>query len=42
MATWIKARADDLYERDLYAWSRTQADLLRARRFAELDPELCG
>jgi hypothetical protein len=37
MATRIKARADDLYEQDLYAWSKAQADLLRARRFAELD-----
>ena len=39
MATRIKARADDLYEQDLYAWSRAQADLLRAGRFAELDLE---
>jgi hypothetical protein len=37
MATRIKARPDVLYERDLYAWSRAQADLLRAGRFAELD-----
>ena len=34
MATRIKARADDLYEQDLYAWARAQADLLRAGRFA--------
>ena len=39
MATRIKTRADDLYEQDLYAWSRAQADLLRAGRFAELDLE---
>jgi hypothetical protein len=39
MATRIKARADNLYEQDLYAWSRAQADLLRAGRFAELDLE---
>ena len=39
MATRIKARADDLYEQDLYAWARAQADLLRAGRFAELDLE---
>ena len=39
MATRIKARADDLYQRDLYAWSRAQADLLRTGRFAELDLE---
>ena len=39
MATRIKTRADNLYEQDLYAWSRAQADLLRAGRFAELDLE---
>ena len=39
MATQIKARTSDLYERDLYAWSKAQADLLRAGRFAELDLE---
>jgi Domain of unknown function DUF29 len=39
MATRFKARADDLYEQDLYAWARVQADLLRAERFAELDLE---
>jgi hypothetical protein len=39
MATRFKSRADDLYEQDLYAWSRVQADLLRAGRFAELDLE---
>jgi hypothetical protein len=39
MATRIKAKADNLYEQDLYAWSRAQADLLRAGRFAELDLE---
>jgi Domain of unknown function DUF29 len=39
MATRIKSRADNLYEQDLYAWSRAQADLLRAARFAELDLE---
>ena len=37
MATRVKGRADDLYEQDLYAWSRAQAGLLRAGRFAELD-----
>lgn len=37
MATQVKARTRELYEQDLYAWSKTQADLLRARRFAELD-----
>jgi Domain of unknown function DUF29 len=39
MATRIKTRPDNLYEQDLYAWSRAQADLLRAGRFAELDLE---
>jgi hypothetical protein len=39
MATRIRARADNLYEQDLYAWSRAQADLLRAGRFGELDLE---
>jgi hypothetical protein len=28
-----------LYEEDLYAWSEAQAELLRRRRFAELDLE---
>ena len=37
MATRIRARADNLYEQDVYAWSRAQADLLRARRCAELE-----
>lgn len=37
MATRLKARASDLYEKDIYAWSKAQADLLRAGRFAELD-----
>jgi hypothetical protein len=37
MATQVKARTRELYGQDLYAWSKTQADLLRARRFAELD-----
>jgi hypothetical protein len=35
--TRIKSRSD-LHTDDLYAWSRTQADLLRAGHFAELDP----
>ena len=29
--------ATDLYETDLYAWGQSQADLLRERRFDELD-----
>ena len=39
MAVQIKARSSDLYERDLHAWSEVQADLLRRRRFAEVDLE---
>lgn len=39
MATRIKTGVGDLYEQDLYAWSKAQADLLRAGRFAELDLE---
>ena len=39
MAVQVKARVSDLYEQDIYAWSEVQADLLRRRRFAELDLE---
>lgn len=39
MATRVKVPTSDLYEQDVYAWSAAQADLLRARRFAELDLE---
>ena len=39
MATRIKARTPALYERDLYAWSKAQVDLLRAGRLADLDLE---
>jgi Domain of unknown function DUF29 len=39
MATRLKAKASDLYEQDIYAWSKEQADLLRARRFEDLDLE---
>jgi hypothetical protein len=39
MATRLKAKASDLYEKDIYAWSKAQADLLRARRFENLDLE---
>ena len=37
MATRITQPAEDLYERDFYAWSRRQAELLRAGRFSDLD-----
>lgn len=30
-------QTDDLYETDFYLWTQAQADLLRARRFDELD-----
>lgn len=36
MATRVKPRSD-LHGSDLYAWSKAQADLLRAGRFGELD-----
>lgn len=39
MTIQVEARTSDLYEQDLYAWAKVQADLLRARRFAELDLE---
>ena len=39
MAVQAKARSSDLYEQDLYAWSEAQAELLRRRRFGELDLE---
>ena len=37
MATRIKPPPKPLYEQDFYAWSKAQADLLRAGRYAELD-----
>ena len=37
MAVQVTARSGELYEQDLYAWSGAQADLLRRRRFSELD-----
>ena len=39
MATQVTHPTKDLYEQDFYAWSKTQADLLRAGRFNELDLE---
>jgi hypothetical protein len=39
MATRLKAKTSDLYEQDIYAWSKEQADLLRAHRFEDLDLE---
>ena len=37
MATRIKSPPEPLYDADFYAWSRRQAELLRARLFDELD-----
>jgi Domain of unknown function DUF29 len=37
MATRVRTRSSDLYERDFYAWASEQATLLRAGRFDELD-----
>lgn len=37
MATRIKSRPKDLDEEDFYVWAGTQAQLLRDRRFDQLD-----
>ena len=39
MATRIEPTAEHLYEQDFYAWSKAQADLLRAGRYSDLDLE---
>jgi sulfite reductase beta subunit-like hemoprotein len=39
MATRIKPAPKELYEEDFYVWTQRQAELLRARRFADLDLE---
>ena len=39
MATRIKPPPKPLYEQDFYAWSKAQADLLRAGRYSDLDLE---
>jgi hypothetical protein len=39
MATRIKAAAKQLYEEDFYVWTQRQAELLRARKFEDLDLE---
>jgi Domain of unknown function DUF29 len=39
MATRIKARPKELYADDFYVWTQRQTELLRARRFDELDLE---
>lgn len=37
MATQITHPTEDLYDKDFYAWSRRQAELLRSELFSELD-----
>jgi hypothetical protein len=37
MATWIKPPRKPFYDQAFYAWSKAQADLLRAGRYADLD-----
>lgn len=39
MATQIEPTGKDPYKEDFYVWSREQAELLRERRFDELDLE---
>jgi Domain of unknown function DUF29 len=39
MATRIKPAPDWLYEQDFYAWSKAQAELLRAGQYTDLDLE---
>jgi Domain of unknown function DUF29 len=43
VATRVKAplttKAEADYDRDIFAWSKAQAELLRARRFDEVDLE---
>ena len=37
MATRVRPKPEELYDRDFYVWTERQAELLRARRFKELD-----
>src|ERR687897_193775 len=37
MATRIKPTANNLYDEDFYVWAQNQAELLRDKRFDELD-----
>ena len=39
MATRLRSRAKNLYDDDFYVWAGSQAQLLRDRRFDELDLE---
>lgn len=36
MATRVRPKPEELYDRDFYVWTERQAELLRARRFQEL------
>ncbi len=37
MAIQIKPKAKSVYDQDFYVWTEVQAELLRRRRFEELD-----
>jgi hypothetical protein len=37
MVMRVRPKADPLYDEDFYVWTEAQAELLRARRFDELD-----
>jgi Domain of unknown function DUF29 len=39
MATRIKSAPKELYDEDFYVWTQRQAELLRARKFQDLDLE---
>src|SRR5262245_50944805 len=39
MAARIKSAPKELYEEDFYVWTQRQAELLRARKYGELDLE---
>jgi hypothetical protein len=39
MATRIKPAPKELYQEDFYVWTQRQAELLRARKFEDLDLE---
>lgn len=39
MATRIKPAPKELYQEDFYVWTQRQAELLRARKFGDLDLE---
>jgi hypothetical protein len=39
MATQVRPAPKELYQEDFYVWTQRQAELLRARRFEDLDLE---